>query len=106
MLSGKALQLVGGADAPPPPKGRSVYTMLMAENKADVFVTYRTNAILASREAPLKVIQLPEALAVAAEYGMTVMNGASTAATRLSQFILSTSGQQILVRHGFAGRGQ
>jgi molybdate transport system substrate-binding protein len=52
MLSGKALQLVGGADAPPPPKGRSVYTMLMAENKADVFVTYRTNAILASREAP------------------------------------------------------
>jgi molybdate transport system substrate-binding protein len=52
------------------------------------------------------VIQLPEALAVAAEYGMTVMNGASTAATRLSQFILSTSGQQILVRHGFAGRGQ
>ena len=102
-LSGKALKLVGGTDAPPPPKDRSVYTMLMAENKADVFLTYCTNAILASREAPgLKVIQLPEALAVGAEYGMTVLNGASAASTRLSQFILSAQGQEILVKHGFA----
>ena len=52
--------------------------MLMAENQADVFLTYCTNAILASWEArSLKVIQLPEGLAVGAEYGMTVMNGAS-----------------------------
>ena len=102
-LSGKALKLVGGPDAPPPPKDRSVYTMLMAENKADVFLTYCTNAILESREAPgLKVIQLPEVLAVGAEYGMTVMNGASAASTRLSQFILSVQGQEILVKHGFA----
>ena len=35
-LSGKALKLVGGADSPPAPKDRSVYTMLMAEKKADV----------------------------------------------------------------------
>jgi molybdate transport system substrate-binding protein len=102
-LSGKALKLVGGAGAPPPPKDRSVYTLLMAENKADVFLTYCTNAILASLEAPgLKVIQLPEALSVGAEYGMTVMNGASAAATRLSQFILSAPGQEILVKHGFS----
>ena len=51
ILSGKALKLVGGADSPPPPKDRSVYTMLMAEKKADVFLTYCTNAILAAREA-------------------------------------------------------
>ena len=106
-LSGKALKLVGGPAATPPPKDRSVYTMLMAENKADVFLTYCTNTILASREAPdLKVIQLPEALAVGAEYGMTVINGASAAATRLSQFILSAPGQEILVKHGFAPIGQ
>src|SRR5215470_947241 len=72
-LSGKALKLVGGADAPPPPKDRSVYTMLMAEKQADVFLTYCTNAILAAQEAPgLTVVQLPEPLAVGAEYGMTV----------------------------------
>jgi molybdenum ABC transporter molybdate-binding protein len=102
-LSSKALKLVGGVDAPPPPKDRSIYTELMQENKADVFLTYCSNAILASQEAPeLKVIQLPEALAVAAAYGMTVMQGASAAATKLSRFILSAPAQQILVQHGFA----
>lgn len=101
-LSGKALKLVGGRDAPPPPKDRSVYTMLMAEGKADVFLTYCTNAILAQHEAPdLKVVRLPEALAVGADYGMTVMNGASEAAVRFSRFILSAPGQAILVKHGF-----
>jgi len=51
-LSGKALKLVGGADSPPAPEHRSVYTMLMTEGRADVFITYCTNAILAQREAP------------------------------------------------------
>lgn len=103
ILSAKALQLVGGAGAPPPPKGRSVYTMLMTEGKADVFITYCTNAILARREAPeLKVVQLPEALAVGAEYGLTVMNHARESATRLARFILSPEGQSILVKHGFS----
>ncbi len=103
VLDRKALKLVGGADAPPTPRDRSVYTMLMAEKKADVFLTYCTNAILAQRESPgLKTIQLPEALAVGAEYGMTVMNGASAGALRLAQFILSEQGQKILARHGFA----
>jgi len=102
-LSAKALKLVGGADAPPPPKDRSVYTMLMAEKKADVFLTYCTNAILAAHESPgLKVVQLPEALAVGADYGMTVLNGASDGASKLARFILSATGQQILMRHGFS----
>jgi len=102
-LSGKALQLVGGAGAPPPPKGRSIYTALMTEGKADVFITYCTNAILARSEAPeLQVIQLPESLAVDAEYGLTVINGASEAATRLARFILSPEGQGILVKYGFS----
>jgi ABC-type molybdate transport system substrate-binding protein len=103
ILSGKALQLVGGAGAPPPPKGRAIYTVLMTEGKADVFITYCTNAILARSQAPeLKVIQLPESLAVGADYGMTVMNGASAAAARFARFILSPAGQSILVKHGFS----
>lgn len=103
ILSTKALQLVGGAGGPPPPKGRSIYTVLVTEGKADVFITYCTNAILARSQAPeLKVIQLPEPLAVGAEYGLTVMNGASEAATRFARFILSPAGQSILVKHGFS----
>lgn len=66
-------------------------------------LTYCTNAILAAKEAPgLKVILCPEALAVGAEYGLTVMNGASENATKLYRFILSVPGQEILVKHGFA----
>lgn len=102
-LSSKALQLVGAAGAPPPPRDRSIYTVLMTEGKADVFITYCTNAILARSQAPeLRVIQLPEPLAVGADYGLTVMNGASEAATRLARFILSPAGQSILVKHGFS----
>lgn len=102
ILSAKALQLVGGRDASPPPKDRSIYTELMAEKKADLFLTYCTNAILAQREAPsLKAVRLPESLAVGADYGMTVMNGASEAAVRFSRYILSAPGQAILVKHGF-----
>jgi len=77
--------------------------MLMQQDKADVFLTYCTNAILAQHEAPgLKVIQLPEPLAVGAEYGMTVMNGASEAAGRFAKFVLSGPAQAILTKHGFA----
>jgi molybdenum ABC transporter molybdate-binding protein len=102
-LSAKALQLVGGRDAPPPPRDRSVYTQLMAEKKADVFLTYCTNAILAQRESPgLKVVQLPDSLAVGADYGLTVLKGASPAAEHYAKFILSEPAQSILAKHGFA----
>jgi ABC-type molybdate transport system substrate-binding protein len=75
----------------------------MTEGKADVFVTYCTNAILARSQAPeLKVIQLPEPLAVGAEYGLTVMNGAREVATQFARFVVSPAGQAILVRHGFS----
>ena len=42
------------------------------------------------------------ALGVGADYGLTVMNGASAGAQRFAQFILSREGQGILARHGFA----
>ena len=55
------------------------------------------------REAPgLKVVQLPEAFAVGAEYGMTLMNGASEGAGATLAILLLSPGQEILVKHGFA----
>ena len=36
-LSAKAMQLTGGPQSPPPPRDRSVYGVLLAENRADVF---------------------------------------------------------------------
>jgi hypothetical protein len=48
-LSGKALQLTGGKDSAKPPEGRNPYGWVMAEKKADVFLTYCTNALLAQK---------------------------------------------------------
>ena len=102
-LSGKALKLVGGRDGPPPPPDRSVYAELLAADRADLFVTYCTNAVLAQREAPaLRIVPLPDTLTVGADYGLTVLRGASAAAERLARFILSEPAQHIFRKHGFA----
>jgi len=103
LLEGKALKLTGGPDSPQPPKDRSLYGMLVAEGKADIFLTYCTNALQARGENPaLQIVSLPELLAVGADYGMTVMNGAPARARELADFILSPQGQAILAKHGFS----
>jgi len=40
VLAGKALQLTGGPNAPAAPPGRTIYGTLVAEGKADIFLTY------------------------------------------------------------------
>ena len=44
---------------------------------------------------------VPRALAVGADYGLTVVDGASPAAYRFAMFILSVEGQRILAGYGF-----
>lgn len=101
-LSKKALQLAGGPGSPTPPPGRSVYGMLMAEGRADVFLTYCTNALQAKGEVPgLAVTALPESLAVGAEYGLVVMKGATPAGRGFAEFLLGPRGQAILAQAGF-----
>jgi molybdate transport system substrate-binding protein len=102
-LEKKALQLVGGPDAPTAPPGHSVYGMLLGEGKADIFLTYCTNAIEAVRDnSGMRIVRLPEQLAVAADYGLTVIAGASANAYGFAMFILSANGQRTLAAHGFA----
>jgi len=102
-LSGKALKLTGAPDSPPPPKDRTIYAMLVAERKADIFLTYCTNATLARKEEPtLGIVALPQSLAVGADYGLTVLDRAGPAAVRFALFVMSVRGQEILARHGFS----
>lgn len=102
-LEKKALQLTGGPNSPAPPAGRSVYGVLLLERTADIFLTYCTNAIVASREnAGQQVVALPEALAVGADYGLTVVKDAGADAQAFADYILSSDGQRVLARHGFA----
>jgi molybdate transport system substrate-binding protein len=102
-LERKALQLVGGPSSPPVPAGRSAYGALVAEGKADIFLTYCTNALAAQKEhAGEQIVALPDALAVGADYGLTVTPNASPAAYRFALFVLSSQGQRILASHGFS----
>jgi ABC-type molybdate transport system substrate-binding protein len=101
-LVSKALQLTGGPNSPAPPADRSLYGALVAAGQADIFLVYRTAAIAAQRENPgQQMVALPGELAVGADYGLTVIDGASDAAKRFAAFILSPEGQAILAKHGF-----
>lgn len=102
-LEKKALQLVGGPNSPTAPPGRALYGILISEGKADIFLTYCTNAHQAQAQNPgQQVVALPQALAVGADYGLTVIAGASPPAYQFALFILSVDGQRILAKHGFA----
>jgi molybdenum ABC transporter molybdate-binding protein len=101
-LSEKAHKLTGGPDSQKAPEGRNQYGWVMSEKKADVFLTYCTNAVLARKDTQgLKIIRIPEALSVGADYGLLVRNGAPNEAWRLALYILSPEGQKILRDYGF-----
>jgi molybdate transport system substrate-binding protein len=102
-LEKKALQLTGDATSAAPPAGRTVYGWHVAEGRADIFLTYCTNALVARQEnSGQQIVALPDNLSVGADYGLTVMNGAPPAAQRFAEFIMSAEGQKILVSRGFA----
>jgi molybdate transport system substrate-binding protein len=102
-LKAKALQLTGGPNSAPVPADRSAYGVLMAAGQADVFLTYCTGAQTARSEVPgLQVLEIPEAINVAADYGLAVLQPASPAATQFAQYLLSPPAQQRLRALGFA----
>ena len=101
-LKAKSLQLTGGKDSAKAPEGRNQYAWVMERKKADIFLTYCTNAVLAQRELErLQIVTLPEALSVGADYGLTVVSDAPEEAASLADFILAAAGQKILGGYGF-----
>ncbi|HYI82264.1 MAG TPA: substrate-binding domain-containing protein, partial [Acetobacteraceae bacterium] len=100
-LEGKALRLTGGPASERAPSGRDPYAWQFECGAADLFLAYCTNAALARAADPsLREVPLPEALAVAADYGLVVLSDRPEAA-RFALFVLSPDGQAILARHGF-----
>ena len=102
-LETKALQLTGGAQSAQAPAGRNTYAWVMEQNRADVFLTYCTNAVAARAELPsLQVVAVPEALQVGAAYGLTVRAGAPAQAQAFAQAVLQPPAQAVFRRLGFA----
>ncbi len=101
-LDRKALQLTGGPTSPKAPAGRGTYAWVMDQGRADVFLTYCTNAVAAQREVPrLKIVAVPPALQVGADYGLTVRRGAHPAAQAFADALLAPAAQAVFARHGF-----
>jgi ABC-type molybdate transport system substrate-binding protein len=107
VLTAKALQLTGGKASPKAPDGRNQYAWVLDDGQgngqADVFLTYCTNGLLAQRENPqIGSIALPPSMAVAAEYGLVELKGASPEASAFADFLRGPKGQAILASHAFA----
>jgi ABC-type molybdate transport system substrate-binding protein len=101
-LSAKARQLTGGPQSPPPPSDRNVYGSLVANGDADIFLTYCTNAEQARQEMPaMRVIKLPAALGVGADYGVAVRHDASMPARDFAAYLRSADGFKRLASYGF-----
>jgi ABC-type molybdate transport system substrate-binding protein len=103
VLEAKALQLTGSPSSAQPPAGRAVYGWHIAEGRADIFLAYCTAMREALRQNPgQQSVALPDALAVGADYGLTVISGADLPAQKFADYIMSLEGQKILISHGFA----
>lgn len=101
-LKAKAQALTGAPDSPKAPDGRNLYAWVVGEGRADLFLTYCTNAALARAERPdLVTVALPGPLAVGADYGLIVLRPERPDAWRLAAFVVSPLGQRVLARHGF-----
>jgi molybdate transport system substrate-binding protein len=106
VLSRKALQLTGAENSPKTPPGRNPYAWVMQEDQADIFLTYCTNAVQACNEdTQLRIIQVPDDLAVGADYGLIVLNGSPVEAWRFAMFIIGPEGQKIMSDYGFVVGG-
>ncbi len=100
-LEAKALQLTGAVGSPQPPAGRGTYAWLMDEGRADIFLTYCTNAMSARKEVPrLALVAIPPALEVGAAYGLTFRKG-DAAAAQFAQYLLSPQAQAVFGAFGF-----
>ncbi len=102
-LDAKALRLVGGPASPVVPAGQnSLIYFIDTTSQADVFLTYYTSAIAAVALArDLTEVDLPASLAVSAQYGETIVNGAQPGAAALESYILSAPAQVVLAANGF-----
>lgn len=99
VLDAKALKLSGAANVDP--DSTLPYVAAFAEDKADAYIMYCTNAVLTRNTLPhLALLRIPDDLNVRSSYGIAARKG-SEAGARLLRFVLRPAGQDILRTYGF-----
>ena len=103
VLEAKAQQLVGGRESQPAPNGQNAMEYAFDQKTVDISVGYcssrRTTA-----DPKYNTIVLPEALAVTANYGISVVfkeNNPKTAAYHFALFMLSPEAQALAAQYHF-----
>lgn len=103
-LEAKAVKIGNAPGSLPVPAGvTNAVAWLFKEKRADVFLAYCTGGAAVAEELPgTTTVHLPPALAVEANYGLTILKDAhQDRAAQFALFILSPQGQKILADHGF-----
>lgn len=101
LLLQKGLQPAGCPDTATAPAGRTPYGWVMQADRADLFLTDCTNAVLAVVAAlKLQSVQRLDALHVGIVYGFILLSD-SEEAWRFAALILSAESEAILARSGF-----
>jgi molybdenum ABC transporter molybdate-binding protein len=99
-LDAKALKLVGGEFNPA--VAESAYPAIFRDGKANVFITYCTNAVETAAVIPgLTWARFPEQINVAAVYGIGVGVNAGKEADAFVAFATAPEGRRIFDRYGF-----
>jgi molybdate transport system substrate-binding protein len=86
-----------------PPGTSNAVAWLFREQRADIFISYCTNApTVTAAMAGVTTVHLPPPLSVTADYGVTVLKSGNQApGSQFVLFILSPAGQKILAEQGF-----
>jgi molybdate transport system substrate-binding protein len=104
ILETKAKQIVGGRASPAVPKGQDPIKYFIAQKKIDLFLGY-CSSHQSSPDETLAKVHVPPELAVATDYGVTVLNkhspAAQAAAFRFALYLLSPQAQHTLANYGF-----
>jgi molybdate transport system substrate-binding protein len=103
-LEAKAVKIGNAPGSLAVPSGvTNAVAWLFKEKRADLFLAYCTGGAAVAAELPgTTTIHLPPALAVEANYGLTILKDANQErAAQFALFILSPPGQKILAEHGF-----
>lgn len=102
-LGATALRLTGGRESARAPAGRNTYAWLLTSGAADMFLTYRSNAIAARRDTPaLTMLDVPERYQISATYALTTRTGAGPEVAALADILLSGPLQSRLTVLGFS----
>jgi molybdate transport system substrate-binding protein len=99
-LDAKALKLAGTTVNTA--QTQAPYASLLKEGKADVFVTYCTNAAeAASQVSGITWQALPDELDVAATYGIAIAANASPPAMDFLRYVQGGRARNVIVKYGF-----